>query len=285
MNTLSPTQVGNYYNKSHKWYKLLYIERESLAIHYGFWERGGSKENALINQYREIKRILDPKVGELILDSGCGVGGASLWLAEHTPAQYIGVTISDVHYREAVQNVQDRKLASRVQLLKADYFHTDFPDQKFDKIFAIESFCYAYPDPTKLYKEMFRILKPGGILVISDGVLLRKTKNITEQKMADNFCIGFKMNGWSTPSQIVSSLGTTGFIDMAVEDKTDAIEPSVHEIYWKGILGSPLRILRLLRIVSQDEDENYLALLAQKHMYDAGLFGYQIFSAKKPDQS
>src|SRR3989344_4500183 len=124
--------VRDYYNKSTKWYQRLWYDKKSLGIHYGFWESSTKKrEEALIEQYKIVKELINPKKGQVILDAGCGVGGASLWLAEHTEAQYTGITISDDQIIRAKQFLQSRNLSNRVKFLKRDYFNTKFKDKQF----------------------------------------------------------------------------------------------------------------------------------------------------------
>jgi len=48
-----------------------------------------------------------------------------------------------------------------VQLVQADFMKLPFPDNHFDGVFAIESTCHA-PDRIGVYKEILRVLKPGG---------------------------------------------------------------------------------------------------------------------------
>lgn len=275
--------VKGYYDTSTRWYDWFYYDKKSLGIHYGFWETpGDSLEDALTNQYRLVQKSLDPKPGELILDAGCGVGGASLWLAEHTAANYRGITLSDVQVKFAKRYIAQRGMAGRVDVRVGNYFKTGFPDGSFDKIFAIESFCYAYPHPGSLYKEMMRLLKPGGRLVISDGVYLRKPKDAAEEKRSKEYCIGFKLAGMMTPGEIISSLEAEGFRDIQHIDKTREIERSIEYIDHRSRLVQPLKLLKYVGLVTRTEVENLLATLNQKKMYQDGLFGYSVFQADKP---
>ncbi len=275
--------VKDYYDKSTKWYDWFYYDKKSLGIHYGFWESpGDTLETALTNQYRGIETLLAPKAGELILDAGCGVGGASLWLAEHTKAKYIGITLSDVQVEFAKRYIKQRRMGDRVDVRVGNYFKTEFPDKYFDKIFAIESFCYAYPDPRGLYKEMARLLRPGGRLVISDGVYLRKPKEGAEEKMSKEYCLGFKLTDMITSNEILSNLKMAGFRNVKCFDKTREIKKSIEYIDHRSRLLQPFKFLRYVGLVTRTEAENLLATLNQKKMYQDGLFGYAVFRAGKP---
>ena len=276
-------EVKKYYDHSTRWYKWFYFDRESLAMHYRFWDTPNiSRKKALLNQYIMLKDYLQPGRGQVILDSGCGVGGASLWLARNTAADYVGITLSDIQLRMANGYAKKRGLSGRIKFFQKSYFQTDFEDEKFDHIFGLESFCYAYPNPQPLYKEMYRMLKPGGKMVVSDGILLRKPSDDREWTLANDFCKGFKMLGWNTPEEITSHLQKAGFENIQFIDKTRQIARSVVDIWKRSKLVSPFRILKYVGLVAQSEVENLFATRSQKLMYDFGPFGYGVFVANKP---
>ncbi len=276
------SKVKDYYNTSTRWYRWFYYDRESLALHYGLWTKPNiSRKEALINQYVIIRDLLNPKAGELILDAGCGVGGASLWLAEKTAANYVGITISEIQLQLANRYAQERNLGDRATFQLGNYFDTKFKNGTFDKIFAIESFCHAYPNPKALCAEMYRILKPGGTMVVSDGTLLRHPQDQDEEKLAGEFCRGFKMAGWNTPEEIVAAFQAVGFSSVHYINKTKEIKKSVADIWWRATLVSPLRVFKYIGLVTKTEEEQLLATRSQKEMYERGLFGYGIFVASK----
>lgn len=275
--------VKDYYDRSHRWYRWAYYDSDSLAVHYGFWDKPGvSRKEALTNQYRLASGLLDLKDGERVLDAGCGVCGASLWMAARVNAHFTGITISESQLKDAKENIERRGLSERVTAQLGDYFKTGFADGSFDKAFAIESFCYAYPEPLALYREMFRILRPGGRLVISDGVLLKKPNSDRERWLSNEFCQGFKMAGWCTPEEVTENLEAAGFTALRYLDKTKEIEPSTRDIERRAKLVAPFRFLKVFGLVSQTEVDNLRVTLTQRELYERGLFGYGVFVADKP---
>jgi cyclopropane fatty-acyl-phospholipid synthase-like methyltransferase len=276
------TRVEDYYDRCQRWYRWCYSDREGLSIHYGFWDPGTrTRSQSLVNQYVELERALRPQSGEAILDAGCGVGGASLWLARRTPARFTGVTLSSVQLEEARRFATLQRLRGHARFCRMNYFDLEFPDRTFDAVFGIESFCYSYPVPGRLFRELYRVLKPGGRIYLSDGMLLRPPQSDKERRLADDMRNGFKMFGWSTVAEIAEALETAGFSSIQHKDKTQSIRPSVNDIFRRGLLVSPLRHLKPLGLVSKVEVENLLATRAQEEMYRCGLFGYGIFWGQK----
>ena len=174
-----------------------------------------------------------------------------------------------------------RGLEKRVRFERKNYFLTGFADETFNHIFGLESFCYAYPQLTDVFAEMYRILKSDGKIIMSDGLLLRRSLNEYEEKLADDMQYGFKMRGWNTPEEIIAAFEKSGFKNVQYIDRTTCIRKSVKDIYRLSILASPLCALRYMGLISRVETEQLLAGNAQKKMYKIGLFGYGIFIAEK----
>jgi avermectin B 5-O-methyltransferase len=106
---------------------------------------------------------LKPK--ERVLDAGCGEGRASLRLAEKFGVNVTGIDVVP----EALAIAKKRAAATNaaVDYIEGDYNHLPFPDKTFDLVFALETFTHS-PDPRKTLREFWRVLKPGGRVVILD---------------------------------------------------------------------------------------------------------------------
>lgn len=112
----------------------------------------------------KIVAHLQLKEGDRVLDFGSGIGGPTLHMAKVTQATFIGVTNNDQLNQVARQRARERGLASRVQFVTlgdTDYKRFPFPDDTFDAVTFYESVCHV-PDKAALFKDIARILKPGG---------------------------------------------------------------------------------------------------------------------------
>ncbi len=273
--------IKEYYEKTGYMYRWFYSDKKSLGIHYGFWHKNTkSSEEALTNVYKEVLTHIRPEKDEVILDAGCGVGGASIWLAERSDSLYKGITISPTQVKNAELYAKNRKVESKVSFSLMDFHLTTFPDATFDAVFMIESSCYAHID--KLLEEAYRILKPRGKLMIIDYAPPRMPSGPYEKKMVDYFCRGYKMSEWRTKNVVLAGLSASHFKKISFTDKTAAIKKSVDHIYRTTLLTAlPFCILRLFRLISKVEFENGYATYAQKKLYTLGLFQYGIYRAEK----
>jgi ubiquinone/menaquinone biosynthesis C-methylase UbiE len=57
-------------------------------------------------------------------------------------------------------------LTGRVTLLRGDVAALPFADQQFDKVLSIHTF-YFWPNPQQILQDIFRVLKPKGMLVLT----------------------------------------------------------------------------------------------------------------------
>lgn len=92
-----------------------------------------------------------------VLDIGCGTGGNIILLKEF--GRVTGLDFSE----EALRWAQGRGFD---QLIKADATAIPFPDNTFDLVSALDTLEHIVDD-SKVMEECFRVLKPGGIFLVT----------------------------------------------------------------------------------------------------------------------
>jgi SAM-dependent methyltransferase len=120
---------------------------------------------------QEVLTFAGLKAGMRIADFGCGPGMMSRLLACLTGPTG-RVTGIDLH---AAQLEQARALCAKDELsntefIEADACNTGLPSGKFDLVYC-RFLLLHLPDPAACLREMWRVLKPGGIVVVEDGDL------------------------------------------------------------------------------------------------------------------
>lgn len=107
--------------------------------------------------------------GKKLLDIGSGLGGVDFYVAERYTADIIGVDCVARLVAEANNRKSGRTLRGSVNFIHhgADNFNYPWEDNSFDIIFSKESLLHV-ADKKALCKELYRILKPGGKIIILD---------------------------------------------------------------------------------------------------------------------
>ena len=107
---------------------------------------------------------------DTILDIGCG-GGRTVNTLAKTAAEgkVYGIDYSEVSV--AVSTSKNKKLidAGRVKILHASIDSLPFSDDMFNLVIAVES-CHFWPDLINNLKEIRRVLKPGGSVIIVNAM-------------------------------------------------------------------------------------------------------------------
>jgi len=102
-----------------------------------------------------------------ILDVGCGTGQfAARVLAGFPKARLWAMDLSQGMLRQCHRRCGDAD--GRLHLVQGDSERLSFPDDMFDAITCTHSF-HHYPRQAQVALEMFRVLRPGGRLLIIDG--------------------------------------------------------------------------------------------------------------------
>jgi ubiquinone/menaquinone biosynthesis C-methylase UbiE len=115
--------------------------------------------------------------GKRVLDIGCGQGEYLLTMAK-MGASVAGQDLSEESVTKGRNLLKEEGLVGEVKL--GDATQLDFPDNYFDKAFSSDFFEHiTLEQKRKVISEVYRVLKPGGQLVI-------KTPNLTYLQVVIN---------------------------------------------------------------------------------------------------
>jgi len=272
-------RIACYYDRTQMLYSRLWSK---ARLHYGFWDpTTRTREEAIRNLDHFVARALALPPRATVLDAGCGIGGTSILLAEDYGLDVTGLTLSSVQLREARRLAEGSTAMGRLRFSLRDYLASGFSPASFDGIVAIESSCYAEPK-TGFCREAFRLLKPGGRLVVSDGFLarpLRGREGVAYRRLLD----GFALDGLADVQEFGAVLRTTGFVSIECHDKRAAIMRSAHIIERLSGIGVVVcALLCLLRLAPRTWLRHGLAGLSQRPLFADGALTYCVFVATKP---
>ena len=174
--------------------------------------------------------------GTTVLDVGCGIGGSSRILARDFGFDVTGITISPQQVARATELTTEGVTA---KFAVDDAMALSFPDASFDVVWSIEAGPHM-PDKAVFARELLRVLKPGGILVVADWnqrddrqVPLNAWERPVMQQLLDQ---------WAHPAfasieGFAEELENTGLADgnVITADWTPETLPSWLDSIWQGV--------------------------------------------------
>lgn len=100
-----------------------------------------------------------------VLDAGCGAGIPTAKYLVNKGLKVTGVDISDTMLKMARNNVP------KGNFLNQDLNNLDFEKENFDGVISVYTlFHIPKNNHEKIFRQVFEILKPGGIMLINTGV-------------------------------------------------------------------------------------------------------------------
>ena len=158
-------QIQQFYDASSGLWEDIWGEH----MHHGYYGADGKEQKerrkAQIDLIEELLRWSEVQQAENILDVGCGIGGSSLYLAEKFNAAATGITLSPVQAGRASERAVEFGLQDRTNFQVADALNMPFEDNSFDLVWSLESGEHM-PEKQKFLQECYRVLKPGGKLIL-----------------------------------------------------------------------------------------------------------------------
>lgn len=157
--------------------------------------------------------------GETVVDLGSGAGMDAFLAARQVgkTGHVIGVDMTDAMLDKARENARKVDLEDVVEFRKGQIEELPIEDESVDVIIS-NCVINLSPEKDKVYAEAFRVLKPGGRLMISDIVLERPLPQAVLDSMdAYIGCVG----GASLRVEYMETIARSGFREVRIDREGD----------------------------------------------------------------
>jgi SAM-dependent methyltransferase len=245
-------------------------------LNLGLWEGdGGDPEEAEVAVRRLVERIAGalPTGGD-VLDVGNGLAAQDPVIARVArPASLTAVNITWSQLEEG----RGRLREANARAVSADACRLPFPDDSFDGVISVEA-AFHFSSRRRFLREAFRVLRPGGVLTMSDVPTLRRPQGLREAVAAVAMLRvwGLRSGAAASVDEIIATAATAGFEDIRWELAGDRV------------VAPALRAVRDRLEASRAREPRSLALAARTMvsqadlLWERGLLDYLLLDARKP---
>ena len=150
-----------------------HVRNSSDSIYHSYYEKP-----AMYSELPDLK-------GKSVISLGCGSGEDSQYLKSKGAKRSAGIDLSKRLIDIA------KKSYPECEFYVMDMEKLEFPDEQFDLVYSSLAAHYLINSLDEMLKEAYRILKPGGILLFSDGhplhssmQVIGKTKDIEDRRLS-----------------------------------------------------------------------------------------------------
>jgi arsenite methyltransferase len=167
--------------------------------------------------------LLALRPGEVVLDLGSGAGIDCFVAAQRVgpTGRVIGVDMTPAMIERA-RNHAERAGPRTIEFRLGEIEHLPVADASVDVVLS-NCVINLVPDVAQVYREAFRVLRPGGRLAVADVVA---TRPIPADVRADPARWASCSAGARTPEEITEVLRAAGFSEISVEVRTAGSVPT-----------------------------------------------------------
>ena len=172
----SGTSTRNYYSSMNQ--ALLKLNEEYTMLHYPYYVNADdSFINAQANLTDYCMSLLPPVKSKTLLEVGCGNGVQAIYIHEKfAPGHIEAIDLNDSNIEIARNEVEKKGIKGVVFNVDDAHDLSTVKSNSVDFVINIES-AFHYPDKSAFFRQIHRVLKPGGSFLIADILTKGSKKN------------------------------------------------------------------------------------------------------------
>eukprot|EP01133_Synstelium_polycarpum_P018877 gene18877-22579_t len=295
------TMVNQFYDLATDFYEFGWGQ----SFHFATRHKLESFEASIARHEMYLAHQLGLFPGMRVLDVGCGVGGPMRTIARFSGAHVVGLNNNDYQIQRAKRINEQTGLSHLCSFIKADFMHVPQEAATYDAIYQVEATCHA-PSKVECYKEMFRLLKPGGLFGGYEWIMTNKydKTNDEHKKIKKEIELGNGLPDLEQPAAIVAALKEAGFEVITSHDLAEdsdlpwylplsgsfSISGFLHTGLGRYLTGKLCQLLEVVKIAPGGSYDVNVWLQGAAHYLVAGgekqIFSPMLFIlARKPETS
>ena len=214
------------------------------SFHFAPRRRGESFKASLLRHQHFLADRLSLKPGMQVLDVGCGVGGPMRNLARYSGANFVGINNNAYQIERAKAHTLD--VQSLCRFIHGDYMQIPEDDDRYDAAVAIEATVHA-PDKTALFREIFRVLRPGACFVSYEWCLTDTFDpgNAEHQRIKNDIMVGDALPDIAGIPEVGTALRMAGFELLEARDRAPESDPETP--WYRALQGRDLSLSSIPR--------------------------------------
>jgi ubiquinone/menaquinone biosynthesis C-methylase UbiE len=206
-----------------------YFTERTLFRNLGYWKDSPSTLDDACEAMAQLTgESAALSSSDRVLDAGFGFGDQDMYWIEHfQPREIVGINVTQSQLTVAQQRVAERGMSDRIKLQLGSATSLPFETGSFDKVIALES-AFHFDTREDFFREAFRVLRPGGRIVLLDMIPLRNHKPALWKQLVLRFSHQiWQMNAKNMyPADVYADkLRATGFVRAEVQSIHEHVEP------------------------------------------------------------
>jgi MPBQ/MSBQ methyltransferase len=227
-------------------------------FNFGYWlPETRTQKEACENLVERLLAAIPEKKG-VILDVACGMGATTRHLQRHfAPENILAINISRPQLQTGIEN------APACTFFQMNATQLGFEDQSVDNVICVEA-AFHFQTRQDFLKEVARILRPGGRLVLSDILVPRWAARLNRRLPHSN---------WVGLDDYCDAYRQAGFKDIDVVD--------AREECWTGFYHHARQWRHQKYLAGEIPTVAYSGMLLRNFIADLGLKHYLLVAATR----
>lgn len=223
----------------------------------------------------ELGTRLGLQNGSRVLDVACGVGTTAIYLAKHFGCRVTGLDLAEWNVKEAKNLLSSSVVSDLVDFRIGDAEDIIFKNQIFDYVVCECSLC-LFPDRKKAAKEIYRVVKNGGKVGVSDIVVRGKIPQSLRDSLYRFVCL-LEAESDDTYRELLQDVGLA---NVQVLDKKNALLRLLDDINKKIFAVEILKGLGKIE-VNADLERTKRAIREVRECIEQGTISYALITGEK----